>query len=116
MVWMPKGILVRLCWYNFQIHPIEASCILMPLTSKKTYDVAIVGSGPAGALAAYELAKAIRSQKSEMFRYLTDLGNHFDMFYEKIKTRGRLPSDYKKLDLTDSEQLALAVLKTLSSK
>ena len=30
----------------------------MPLTSKKTYDVAIVGSGPAGALAAYELAKA----------------------------------------------------------
>lgn len=55
---MPKGILVRLCWYNFQIHPIEASCILMPLTSKKTYDVAIVGSGPAGALAAYELAKA----------------------------------------------------------
>lgn len=61
-------------------------------------------------------AKAIRSQKSEMFRYLTDLGNHFDMFYKKIKTRGRLPSDYKKLDLTDSEQLALAVLKTLSSK
>jgi geranylgeranyl reductase family protein len=30
----------------------------MTLTSKNTYDVAVVGSGPAGALAAYELAKA----------------------------------------------------------
>lgn len=30
----------------------------MTLTPKNTYDVAVVGSGPAGALAAYELAKA----------------------------------------------------------
>jgi geranylgeranyl reductase family protein len=30
----------------------------MTLNSKNTYDVAVVGSGPAGALAAYELAKA----------------------------------------------------------
>ena len=30
----------------------------MTLTLKNTYDVAVVGSGPAGALAAYELAKA----------------------------------------------------------
>lgn len=61
-------------------------------------------------------AKAVRSEKSEMFRYLTDIGNHCEMFNKVIKTRGRLPSGYKKLDLTDPEQLALAVLKTLQSK
>lgn len=33
-------------------------------------------------------AKAERSAKSVMFRYLTDLGNHCDMFYKEIKTRG----------------------------
>ena len=61
-------------------------------------------------------AKATRSGKSEMFRYLTDIGNHCEIFYKVIKTRGRLPSGYKKLDLTDPEQFALAVLKTLQNK
>ena len=61
-------------------------------------------------------AKAERSEKSMMFRYLTDIGNHCNMFYKEIKTRGRPPSGYAKLDLTDPEQLAIAILKTLPSK
>jgi len=59
-------------------------------------------------------AKAERSAKSLMFRYLTDIGNHCDMFYKKIKTRGRPPSGYMQLDLADPEQLAMAILKTLT--
>jgi hypothetical protein len=59
-------------------------------------------------------AKAERSAKSVMFRYLTDLGNHCNMFYKQLKTRGRPPSGYTQLDLSDPEQLALAILKTLS--
>lgn len=61
-------------------------------------------------------AKAIRTEKSEMFRYLTDLGNHCNLFYKEIKTKGRPPSGYEKLDLNDPEQLVLAILKTLGSK
>jgi hypothetical protein len=61
-------------------------------------------------------AKAGRSEKSVMFRYLTDIGNHCNMFYRQLKTRGRPPSGYAQLDLADPEQLALAILKTLSSK
>ena len=57
-------------------------------------------------------AKAERSAKSAMFRYLTDIGNHCNMFYKQLKTRGRPPSGYAKLDLIDPEQLALAILKT----
>ena len=57
-------------------------------------------------------AKAERNEKNVMFRYLTDLGNHCDMFYKQIKTRGRPPSGYTQLDLTDPEQSALATLKT----
>jgi len=51
-----------------------------------------------------------------MFRYLTDLGNHVGLFYKQLKTRGRPPSGYKQLDLTDPEQLAIAILKTLPKK
>ena len=39
------------------------------------------------------LAKAGRSEKSLMFRYLTDIGNHCEMFYKQLKTRGRPPRD-----------------------
>jgi hypothetical protein len=56
---------------------------------------------------------AERSAKSVMFRYLTDIGNHCDMFYKKLKTRGRPPLGYKLLDLADPEQLALAIRKIL---
>ena len=58
-------------------------------------------------------AKAERSAKSVMFRYLTDIGNHCDIFYKQLKTRGRPPSGYTQLNLTDPEQLAIALLKTL---
>jgi hypothetical protein len=61
-------------------------------------------------------AKAERNSKSAMFRYLTDLGNHCNMFYKQIKTRGRPPSGYVQLNLTDPEELALAILKILPNK
>ena len=61
-------------------------------------------------------AKAERSAKSVMFRYLTDIGNHCEMFYKEIKARGRPPSGYAQLDLNDKEQMAIAILKTLLDK
>lgn len=61
-------------------------------------------------------ARAERSAKSLMFKYLLDLGNHTDLFYKQIKVRGRPPSGYAQLDLNDKEQLAIAILKTLPSK
>ena len=61
-------------------------------------------------------AKAERSAKSVMFKYLLDLGNHVGMFHKEIKTLGRPPLGYTQLDLTDPEQLAIAILKTLPSK
>ena len=61
-------------------------------------------------------AKAERSEKSVMFRYLNDLGNYCSMFYKELKPLGRPPAGYAKLDLTDPEQLALAILKTQMDK
>jgi len=56
---------------------------------------------------------AERSEKSVMFRHLTDIGNYCDLFYKPLKTRGRPPLGYTQLDLTDPEELALAIRKTL---
>jgi hypothetical protein len=61
-------------------------------------------------------ARQERSSKSAMFRYLTDLGNHCNLFYKELKTRGRPPTEYVPFDLTNQEQLALAILKTLPTK
>jgi len=61
-------------------------------------------------------AKAERSKKSVMFRYLTDIGNHVGLFYTQLKTRGRPPSGYAQLDLNDKELLAIAIQKTKQSK
>ncbi len=58
-------------------------------------------------------AKAERSAKSVMFKYLLDLGNHVGLFYKQLKTRGRPPSGYTQLNLTDPKQLAIAMLRTL---
>ncbi len=55
-------------------------------------------------------AKAKRSKKSVMFRYLTDLGNHCNMFYKQLKTRGRPPSGYAQLDQTGQNTLLLQYL------
>jgi len=59
-------------------------------------------------------ARAERSAKSVMFKYLLDLGNHVGLFCKQLKTRGRPPSGYAQLNLTDPEQLAIAILNTLS--
>jgi hypothetical protein len=48
-------------------------------------------------------ARAERSAKSVMFKYLLDLGNHCNLLYKQLKTRGRPPSGYTQLDLTDPE-------------
>lgn len=58
-------------------------------------------------------ARAERSEKSVMFKYLLDLGNHVGLFYTQLKIRGRPHSGYTQLDLTDPEELALAIRKTL---
>ena len=58
---------------------------------------------------------AERSEKSTMFRHLTDLGNHCSLFYKQLKARGRPPSGYAQLNLKDKEQLAITILKTLAS-
>ena len=61
-------------------------------------------------------AEAELRKKVMLLRYLTDLGNYCKLFYKEMKTRGRLPSDYERLDLEDPGQLALAILRTLPSK
>jgi hypothetical protein len=61
-------------------------------------------------------ARAERSEKSVMFRYLTDIGNYCDLFYKQLKTRGRPPSGYAQLDLKDPEQLAVAIIKNRPKK
>ena len=61
-------------------------------------------------------AQTERRDKGVVFRYLTEIGNHVGLFYTQLKTRGRPPSGYSQLDLNDKEQLAIAILKTWSSK
>ena len=51
-----------------------------------------------------------------MFKYLLDLGNHVGLFYKELKARGRPPSGYAQLDLSNPEQLAVAILKTRPKK
>ena len=59
---------------------------------------------------------AERSAKSTMFRYLTDLGNHCNIFHKEPYARGRRPSGHTQLNLSDPKQLALAIIKTRLSK
>ena len=61
-------------------------------------------------------AQTERRDKGVVFRYLTDIGNHVGLFYTQLKTRGRPPSGYMQLDLSDPEQLTLAILKILPKK
>ena len=58
-------------------------------------------------------AKAKLSEKHVTLRYLADLGNHVNLFHTRIMLRGRPPSGYMELDLTNPEQLFIAILKTL---
>ncbi len=57
-----------------------------------------------------------RSKQSLMFRYLTDPGNHCNLFYKELKTRGRLPTHNVKPDLSDPERQTLAITKILLRK
>jgi hypothetical protein len=61
-------------------------------------------------------AKAMRTKKSEVFRYLTDIGNYCKLFYKEMKTRGRPPLGYTQLDPKDAEQFTLVISKILQSK
>jgi hypothetical protein len=56
-------------------------------------------------------ARLERSKKIEALRNLADLGNHIDLFYKKIKFRGRPPTGYISLDLYNSENLATIIKK-----
>jgi len=54
-------------------------------------------------------AKAARSAKRVMFRYLIDLGNHCNLFYKILKPLGRPPEHYLKPNLKDPEQLRTTI-------
>jgi len=54
-------------------------------------------------------ARAERSKKSVMFRYLTDLGNYCNLFYKQLKTRGRPPLGYAQLNPNNPEELATVI-------
>ena len=56
--------------------------------------------------------KSERSEKNLTLKYLIDLGNHCDLFYKKLKSRGRPPNGYVRLDLDDLGQLIIAILQT----
>jgi hypothetical protein len=65
-----------------------------------------------------ERSKAVEAEirkKSTLLRYLVDVGNHVELFYKQLKNKGRPPSGYAQLKLADPEQLALAILKTLTN-
>lgn len=54
----------------------------------------------------------ITSENDAMFRYLTDIGNHINLFVNKVKTIGRPSSLYERLDLNDPAQLLEAIART----
>ena len=54
-------------------------------------------------------AKAERSAKSLMFRYIQEIGNYAGLFPEPLRLLGRPPLGYQKLDLNDPVQLAIAI-------
>lgn len=53
-----------------------------------------------------------RSEKSLQFALLEQLGWHLNMF-TGTRTRGRKPSGYRTMDLSDPDELSEIVLKTL---
>jgi len=53
-----------------------------------------------------------RSQKSLQFAFIEQLGWHLNMF-TGTRTRGRKPSGYRTMNLSDPDELSEIVLKTL---
>ena len=60
-------------------------------------------------------ARIERSRKSAMFLYLRDIGDTINLFTGP-KTSGRRPNHYIKLDLSDPDQMALAIFFTLAKE
>jgi hypothetical protein len=62
-------------------------------------------------------AKERYQQTSTRLHFLEDLGHHIKMFPERAtRTRGRKPSGYLKLNLSDPIQLAMAILRTIEKE
>ena len=55
-----------------------------------------------------------RSKKSAALLYLRDIGDHVNLF-NGTKTRGRRPKNYMPLDISDPEQLAIALIKAFKN-
>ena len=53
-------------------------------------------------------AKSTRSKKSAQILYIRDLGDYFGVF-EGGHTKGRKPHAYAKLNLSDPQQMELAI-------
>jgi len=56
-----------------------------------------------------------RSRMSAMFLYLRDIGDTINLFIGP-KTRGRKPNQYVKLDLSDPEQMKLAIVLSMQKE
>jgi hypothetical protein len=56
-----------------------------------------------------------RSRVSAMFLYLRDIGDTINLFTGP-KTRGRRPNQYVKLDLSDPEQMKLAIILSMRNE
>ena len=53
-----------------------------------------------------------RSKRSAVLLYLRDIGDHVNLF-TGLKTRGRRPKSYLRLNLQDETQLAIAIIKSM---
>jgi hypothetical protein len=61
-------------------------------------------------------AKEQHQKIAAKLHFLEDLGHHIKMFHkDAARTRGRKPNGYLKLNLNDTNQLALAILKTIKN-
>ena len=59
-------------------------------------------------------AKDRHQRTSAKLHFLEDLGHHIKMFHENAtRTRGRKPNGYLKLNFSDPNQLAIALLKAI---
>ena len=53
------------------------------------------------------------SESDALFRYIVDIGNHINLFVNRIKPIGRPSNLYKKLDLRDPAQLTEVITRTM---
>ena len=61
--------------------------------------------------------KERHQRTAAQLHFLEDLGHHIKMFHKNAtRTRGRKPNGYLKLNLSDTKQLVIAILKTMVEK